>query len=306
MPKVLVEKLTALTGHKDCVYTLSPSTEDHLFFSGAGDGMVVEWNLLEPGQGRLLAKVNASVYALCYVPEQKILVIGQNYDGVHIVDLQARKAVGSVSITDKAIFDIAYYQGLLIVCTGGGEIIVVDPQQRSVVKRIAASAKSARCVALHPERAEMAVGFSDHSIQVFDLQHFKPLYKLEGHNNSVFTLRYTPNGNFLVSGSRDANLRFWDTANGYALDESIVAHMYAINHLTFSPDGRYMATCSMDKSIKVWLLAERKLIKVIDKARHAGHGTSVNKLWWSAHHGQLISASDDRSISVWNLDFESI
>jgi WD40 repeat protein len=58
----------------------------------------------------------------------------------------------------------------------------------------------------------------------------------------------------------------------------------------------------MDKSIKVWDLEELKLLKVIDKARHAGHGTSVNKLLWTP--GQLLSASDDRSISAWDVEFK--
>ena len=48
-----------------------------------------------------------------------------------------------------------------------------------------------------------------------------------------------------------------------------------------------------------------KLLKVIDKARHAGHGTSVNKLLWTGHEELLISAGDDRAISVWDLEFNS-
>jgi WD40 repeat protein len=71
--------------------------------------------------------------------------------------------------------------------------------------------------------------------------------------------------------------------------------------LLFSPDGKYFATASMDKSIKVWDTTAMKLLKVIDKARHAGHGTSVNKLLWTAFNNQLISTSDDRSISVWDI-----
>jgi WD40 repeat protein len=85
--------------------------------------------------------------------------------------------------------------------------------------------------------------------------------------------------------------------------------MYAINSLSFSPDGKNLVTCSLDKSIKLWDAGQLRLLKVIDKARHAGHGTSVNKLLWTAfaggdvRHGQVVSASDDRTISIWKFIF---
>ena len=34
-------------------------------------------------------------------------------------------------------------------------------------------------------------------------------------------------------------------------------------------------------------MATFKLLKVIDKSRHAGHGTSVNKLLWTDYQDQL-------------------
>jgi WD40 repeat protein len=79
--------------------------------------------------------------------------------------------------------------------------------------------------------------------------------------------------------------------------------MYAINSLSFSPNGKHFVTCSLDKSIKLWDADQLKLLKVIDKARHAGHGTSVNKLLWTAYNGQVVSASDDRTISIWKFIF---
>ncbi|HTE32713.1 MAG TPA: hypothetical protein VK666_20170, partial [Chryseolinea sp.] len=136
-----------------------------------------------------------------------------------------------------------------------------------------------------------------------DLEDLALKQEWKGHENSVFTLRYTPDLNFLISGSRDARLKVWDTHNGYVKSAEVVAHMYAINHLDFSPDGKHFVTCSMDKSIKVWDTEALKLLKVIDRSRHAGHGTSVNKLLWTTFNDQLISASDDRTLSVWNIIF---
>jgi len=107
----------------------------------------------------------------------------------------------------------------------------------------------------------------------------------------------------LLSGYRDARLKAWSTGEPYQKVEEVVARMYAINHIEFSPDGKHFVTCSMDKSIKVWDASALKLLKVIDRARHAGHATSVNKLRWTDFNNQLLSASDDRSISVWQIIF---
>ena len=61
----------------------------------------------------------------------------------------------------------------------------------------------------------------------------------------------------------------------------------------------------MDKAIKVWDAKTFKLLKVIDKARHAGHGTSVNKLLWMNYKDTLVSCSDDRTISLWDINFKA-
>ena len=121
----------------------------------------------------------------------------------------------------------------------------------------------------------------------------------------MFTLHYTPDNNFLISGSRDARLKVWEVSSDYKQVAEVVAHLFAINHMAFSPSGKHFATGSMDKSIKIWVAKELKLLKVIDKARHAGHGTSVNKLLWTSFNDELVSASDDRTLSVWRLKFDS-
>jgi WD40 repeat protein len=182
-------------------------------------------------------------------------------------------------------------------------LIVVDRNDLRIKMKLAPSEKNARVLAINPKVGEVAVGFSDNFIRVFSLRDYKLKYEFKAHDNSVFALSYTPDNNFLISGSRDACLKLWDVNSAYRLTNEVAAHLFAINHLTFSPSGEYFATASMDKSVKVWLASEMKLLKVIDKARHAGHGTSVNKLLWTNHQNQLISASDDRSISVWDVKF---
>lgn len=303
MSPIQVSKLHAFTGHNDCVYTLAPSVSDSVFFSGGGDGMVVKWDLTQPNQGELIARLPNSVYALHHDKKSNLLIAGHNYEGIHLLDWQSKQEVGSLKLTSAAIFDIVTTEDDILVATGEGVLIVVDRNDLRIKMKLAPSEKNARVLATNPKVGEVAVGFSDNFIRVFSLRDYKLKYEFKAHENSVFALSYTPDNNFLISGSRDARLKLWDVNSAYRQVNEVAAHLFAINHLTFSPSGEYFATASMDKSVKVWLASEMKLLKVIDKARHAGHGTSVNKLLWTNHQNQLISASDDRSISVWDVRF---
>lgn len=268
--------------------------------------MVVEWDLDEPKDGKLIAKLDHSVYALAVDKQRNLLFVGHNFDGVHAIDLGDNKELWSLKLTDQAIFDIKVFGNELYVGTGDGVLIVLDIEERSQKKHIKLSSKSIRVMSIASSKRHLALGLSDNSIKVLDLVNdFKPIANLTGHTNSVFALGYSPDEKFLISGSRDAHLKIWDTIN-YFLDEDIVAHMYAINYLYFSENGKYLATCSMDKSIKVWDFEERKLKKVLDKARNAGHGTSINKVFWSTYTGQLVAVSDDRSISIWQIETQIV
>ncbi|MCJ8165179.1 WD40 repeat domain-containing protein [Pontibacter sp. E15-1] len=298
-----IQKLATLTGHRDCVYTLEQSGEENVVFSAAGDGMVVAWDMNNPDNGELVAKVNTSVYALRYVPERNLLLIGQNQEGLQVISLQDKSILKSVPLPKAAIFDILYLADLqkVFVAMGNGAVCVLSGETFELQTILRKSDQSARSLAYNPQTQELAVGYSDNLIRVYDATNLALKHELAAHTNSVFTVTYSPDGKLLLSGSRDAHLRVWEVELGYKERGYTIAHMYTINHITYSPDSRFFATCSMDKSIKIWDAQTFKLLKVIDKVRNASHGTSVNKLFWSAHQNQLVSCSDDRTISVWDI-----
>ncbi|GAB3221969.1 WD40 repeat domain-containing protein [Algoriphagus aestuariicola] len=306
MSKIQVNKLHTLTGHNDCIYALVEGSDPRFFYTGAGDGMVVEWDLDQPEDGRLIARLPHSVYALAVDHERNQLIVGHNFEGIHVIDLTANKEIWSLKLTDQAIFDIKVYGSDILIGTGDGLLIVVDTVDRFVKKHVKLSSKSIRVMAIATEKKQLAIGLSDHSIKILDLMDdFQPLASLTGHTNSVFALAYSPDETQLASGARDAQLKFWETEN-YTLTENVIAHMYAINFLSFKEDGKYLVTCSMDKSIKVWDAVNPKLLKVIDKARNAGHGTSINKVLWSTYSDDVVSVSDDRTISIWKIEAETL
>uniref|UniRef100_UPI004048D77B WD40 repeat domain-containing protein n=1 Tax=Roseivirga sp. TaxID=1964215 RepID=UPI004048D77B len=303
MAQVNVKKLSTVGGHQDCVYTLAKGPNPNQFFSAGADGVVALWDLDDMDNGRIVAKVPSSVYAICYYPERNALIIGQNFEGLHIIDFEKKEELASIKLAPSQIFDIKVIKDRIIVAQGNGEVYVLDIRTLEKVHIIRDSEKSARTLSISEKNAHLAVGYSDNKIRIYSLKDWRLVKEIDAHKISVFTVRYSPDERFLLSGSRDAHIKVWDVIDGYTLKESIVAHMYAINHLEFSPDNKHFVTCSMDKSIKVWDAVTYQLLKVIDKARHAGHGTSINKLLWSEHNNLLISASDDRSISIWDINF---
>ena len=302
MTPVQIQKVHTLKGHRDCIYTLEPGPKSNVVFSGSGDGMVVSWDLTNPEEGQLIARLPHSVYGLHFHKRTGQLVAGHNYEGIHVLDWENKKETGSLKFTTAAIFDIRSCQENLIVACGDGGVYKINLDDLTIMSKVRLSEKSARTIDIHEENKEIAVGYSDNFIRIFDYD-LNLKREWQAHQNSVFTVRYSPDGQTLLSGSRDARLKVWNVGDEYRNHTEIVAHMFAINHLDFSPDKKHFVTCSLDKSIKVWDANELKLLKVIDRARHGGHWSSVNKTLWSAHHDQLLTASDDRTIAVWHIIF---
>jgi WD40 repeat protein len=298
-----VTKIATLAGHRDAVYALT-SGAGSTIYSGSADGMVVNWNAANPAQdGELLARVENSVYALRYLPELNLLVLGHNFQGIQAIDLARRQLAHATALPPVAIFEIVFSTSRqqLYVALGDGTLAVLAlPDFRLLTLRRLTN-KSLRSLALHEARGELVVGSSDTLTRVLDLDSLETKFMLGESTNSVFSVAFSPSGTQLLTAGRDAQIRTWDVATDYTLAGTVPAHMYTINHLAFSPDGQFVASCSLDKSIKLWDAATMTLLRVLDRARSAGHGTSVNRLVWPGAENRLVSCSDDRSLAVWQV-----
>ena len=301
-----VTKIATLAGHRDAVYALTGGTGGAVY-SGSADGMVVGWDTTDPTRdGELLARVQNSVYALRHLPELGLLVLGHNFQGIQAIDLSQKQLVHATALPPVAIFEIVFSESRqrLYVALGDGTLAVLTVPDFRLEKLLRIADKSLRCLALHEGRSELAVGSSDTFTRILDLDSLEVKCLLGESTNSVFSVAYSLDGTRLLTTGRDAQIRTWDVATGYTLTGSIPAHMYTINHLAFSPDGRYLASCSLDKSIKLWDATTLTLLRVLDRTRAAGHGTSVNRLVWPGAENRLVSCSDDRSLAVWAVDNE--
>lgn len=66
---------------------------------------------------------------------------------------------------------------------------------------------------------------TDLTIKLWDTQNdYKNVRTLHGHDHSISTVRFTPDGERLVSASRDKTIRVWEVASGYVM--SILPHPF--------------------------------------------------------------------------------
>lgn len=55
---------------------------------------------------------------------------------------------------------------------------------------------------------------ADMTIKVWDFQSFECLRTLHGHDHNVSSVTFLPNGDFIVSASRDKTIKMWEVNTG--------------------------------------------------------------------------------------------
>lgn len=297
-----VQKTAQLTGHNAAIYALSAGRSERHFLSAAGDGWVVEWDFADPENGRLIAKVEAKVFSLFFLKNENLLVAGNMGGGVHWVDLAEEKLTKNIAHHTKGVFGVCRAGPHVFTAGGEGKLTRWSVGERRALESYHLANQSLRAVVFSKKRNELAVGSSDNSIYFLDAETLEIKHHIvNAHGNSVFTLRYSPDGNFLLSGGRDAFLKAWSLAGEYAELASFPAHNFTVNDIAFHPGGHLIATASRDKTVKIWDAQNFKLMKVLEGARDGGHFNSVNCLLWSEFEDTLVSAGDDRSIVLWKF-----
>jgi len=303
MPQVRITKLSSAKVHTGAVYTLLKDDEEPCsFYSAGGDGNVIKWTAADTTNALIVAKVQAAVLSLLLLPGNDNLVIGQMQGGIHVIDLVGKKELKHLTYHQQGVFDLLYddKHNHIIACGGDG-ILSFWNSEFLLQHSIPLSSKSVRSMAFSLPKDLIAAGCSDNSAYIIDCDDFTIRHQLQDHQNSVFSVSFSPDGKHLLTGSRDAHLRIWDAANDFRFIKAIPAHLFTINSIAYCPNGKIFATASRDKTIKVWSADNFELLKVIDKEKSDGHVNSVNKLIWISENA-LISCSDDRNIMVWKVD----
>jgi eukaryotic-like serine/threonine-protein kinase len=274
------EPLT-LKGHTVGVTSVSFSPDGRRLASGSYDGTVKIWDVAT-GQEKLTfnghtmpvagVRIPRAVYSVSFNPDGKRVTSGSYDNTVKIWD----SASGQETITLRE-------RGLLALFgfpPPGVWTIALGPDGRHVA--------SARIVPLSGTDP-------DNGIKVWDAATGKMIWTLTGHEGQIRSLRFSPDGRRLASGSQDTTVKIWDVATGHET-LTLKGHAGAVTSVAFSPDGRHLATGSQDKTVKVWDTATGQSTGTLK-----GHIRVVNSVAFSSDGRRLAGGSDDNTVEIWDV-----
>lgn len=74
---------------------------------------------------------------------------------------------------------------------------------------------------------------------------------LRGHNGTVYSVSFGPDGDVVASSASDGSVRLWDSSNGKPVGEPLAGHEGNVWQVVFSPDGRWLVSVDSD-DVRVW------------------------------------------------------
>ncbi|CAK8724116.1 hypothetical protein GCAAIG_14100 [Candidatus Electronema halotolerans] len=157
---------------------------------------------------------------------------------------------------------------------------------------------------------------------------------LRGHENSVSSAAFSPDGEKIVSVSDDHTVRIWDAASGKQV-ALLTGHEYPVTSAAFSPDGKKIVSASEDNTVRIWDVDSSKELAVlkgisymsgfspdgkkivsaswdtvriwdVDSGKELavlkGHESSVNSVAFSPDGKKIVLAPEDNTVRIWDVD----
>lgn len=257
------------------------SPDGKFLATGAEDRLIRIWDIEKKEIVMFLQGHDQDVYSLDYFPSGDKLVSGSGDRTVRIWDLKTGQCSLTLSIEDGVT--------TVAVSPGDGKYIAAGSLDRAVrvwdsetgflVERLDSENElgtghrdSVYSVVFTKDGNKVVSGSLDRSVKLWNLRNAKENGKSNsavcdvtyiGHKDFVLSVTTTNNDEFVLSGSKDRGVLFWDTESGNPLlmlqghRNSVISVAVANGH-PLGPDYQVFATGSGDCRARIWKFSKTK------------------------------------------------
>lgn len=168
-------------------------------------------------------------------------------------------------------------------------------------------------VLFSPNGDLLALACDDQTVRIWNTKTNNQLYNLTGHYQEldyyinapyvtivgiVEAMCFSPDGNYLATGSGDKTIKIWDMLTGEEV-RTLKGHEAGISAVEYSPNGSLIASGGLDKTVIIWDAASGDIINKL-----TGHHENISVLRFHPSKDILFSGEGYKtnSIFVWNLN----